>query len=236
MFPRSASQETSSLCAVPSRRGRPCQLDEQERRRLLIEAAESVFLESGYSAAVTSDIARRACMSKKTLYRLFDSKEALFAAVVASRRESIGMEPVGNVHCADVAAVRRLLNRHIGQLARFILAPRQVALYRLVIAEAHRAPELSCAFYREGPAKALGEIAELLQRQDSSGRLRVPDPALAAVMLVSMAVSELHMQLLIGAVAKIDDQTIEARVNHAIRLFFDGVAHGENKMAGQERG
>src|SRR5689334_6881460 len=101
MFPRSAAQESPSLCGVPLRRGRPCQIDEQERRRLLIEAAESVFLESGYSAAVTSDIARRACMSKKTLYRLFDSKEALFAAVVASRRESIAMEPLGNIHCAD---------------------------------------------------------------------------------------------------------------------------------------
>ena len=233
MFPSGAGQN-SSLCAVPLRRGRPCQIDELERRRLLIEAAESVFLESGYSSAVTSDIARRAGMSKKTLYRLFDSKESLFAAVIASRRESIGPAPVHDVHCPDIASVRRALSHHLGQLARFILAPRQVALYRLVIAEAHRAPELSRAFYREGPGKALGQIAELLRQQNACGTLSVPDPDLDAIMLISMAVSELHMQLLIGAVAKIDDELIEARVSHAIRLFFDGVA--TNKMAGQERG
>jgi TetR/AcrR family transcriptional regulator, mexJK operon transcriptional repressor len=211
-------------------------MDGPERRRLLIEAAESVFLESGYSAALTSDIARRACMSKRTLYRLFDSKEALFAAVIASRRDSIGPAPIGDVHCSDLAAVRGVLSRHLGQLARFILGPRQVALYRLVIAEAHRAPELSRAFYREGPGKALGQIAELLRQQNAFGTLRVSDSALDAIMLISMAVSELHMQLLIGAVAKIDDSIIEARVNYAVRLFFDGVARAENKMAGQERG
>jgi AcrR family transcriptional regulator len=234
MFPPSGAEQEPTLCAVPLRRGRPCQIDEPERRRLLIEAAEGVFLESGYSAAVTSDIARRAGMSKKTLYRLFDSKEALFAAVIASRRESIGPAPIGDVRCTDIAAVRRVLSRHLGQLARYILAPRQVALYRLVIAEAHRAPELSRTFYREGPEKALGQIAQLLAEQNACTRLCAPDPALDAIMLISMAVSELHMQLLIGAVAQIDDELIEARVNHAIRLFFDGVAR-EN-MAGQERG
>ena len=234
MFPRVGVEKSSSPCAIPVRRGRPCQIDEPERRRLLIEAAESVFLESGYSAAVTSDIARRACMSKKTLYRLFDSKEALFAAVIASRRESIGPAPVGDVDCADIGAVRRVLSGHLGQLARYILAPRQVALYRLVIAEAHRAPELSSAFYREGPGKALAHIAEFLRQQNTCGTLCVPDPDLDAIMLISMAVSELHMQLLIGAVAKIADELVQARVNHAIRLFFDGVA--QQNMAGQERG
>jgi AcrR family transcriptional regulator len=236
MFPPSATDASTSVCAVPLRRGRPCQIDEPERRRLLIEAAESVFLECGYGAAVTSDIARRAGMSKKTLYRLFESKEALFAAVIASRRESIGQAPIGDIHCADVAAVRRVLSRHVGQLARFILAPRQVALYRLVIAEAHRAPELSLAFYSEGPGKALRQIAEFLHRQDACGILRVSNPALDSIMLISMAVSELHMQLLIGAVAILDDQIIDARVHHAIRLFCDGVMRAEKKMAGQERG
>ena len=163
-------------------------------------------------------------MSKKTLYRLFDSKEALFAAVIASRRESIGQNDIGEVRCTGIAAVHRVLSRQIGQLARFVLAPRQVALYRLVIAEAHRAPELSRAFYREGPGKALGQIAEFLRQQDACGVLRVPNPALDAIMLISMAVSELHMQLLIGATAKIDDETVDARVNHAVRLFLDGVA------------
>ena len=71
-------------CSFRARRGRPCQIAEPERRQLLLDAAESVFVELGYSSASMDDIAHRAGMSKKTLYRLFETKEALFAAVIGS--------------------------------------------------------------------------------------------------------------------------------------------------------
>src|SRR5258708_8265305 len=71
-------------CSFRARRGRPCQIAEPKRRQLLLDAAESVFVELGYSSASMDDIARRAGMSKKTLYRLFETKEALFAAVIAA--------------------------------------------------------------------------------------------------------------------------------------------------------
>src|SRR5579872_3805528 len=69
-----ASADHGAVFNVPARRGRPCQIGAFERRQRLIEAAECEFLESGYGAAATNNIARRAGMSKKTLYRLFDSK------------------------------------------------------------------------------------------------------------------------------------------------------------------
>lgn len=220
---------------VLARRGRPCQLGEPERRQRLIEAAESEFLESGYVAAATSAIARRAGMSKKTLYRLFDSKEALFAAVVASRRESMELVQIGNPPCNDIAGVRRSLCRYVGQFAQFILAPRQAALYRLVIAEACRTPEISRAFYREGPGKARAPLADWLRAQHAAGILRVPDPPLAASMLISMVVAELHMRLMIGEAPAIAED-VESRVNAAVALFLTGTAPPRNKMAGQERG
>src|SRR6185436_11865592 len=74
---------------VSSPRGRPRQLDESERRRRLIEAAEKVFVQMGYGAANVDDIAGRAAMSKKTLYQVFPTKESLFAAVIESRRAAL---------------------------------------------------------------------------------------------------------------------------------------------------
>jgi AcrR family transcriptional regulator len=218
------------------RRGRPCLIEEPERRQLVIDAAESVFLELGYSAAGVTDIARKAGMSKKTIYRLFESKESLFAAVVAARREAIAIGVIEDA--TDLNSAEKILCHYLGVFARFILAPRQAAIFRLVIAEAHRAPELSRAFYQEGPAKARMPLVQWLERQHTRGVLCVENPLAAASMLLSMVTADLHMRLLIGDAGTIDSPTIDRRVRHAVALFLHGTRLPcmENKMAGQERG
>ena len=62
---------------------------------MVLDAAEQVFVELGYTDASMDDIARRAAMSKKTLYQLFDTKESLFAAVIASRRAELAATVAG---------------------------------------------------------------------------------------------------------------------------------------------
>src|ERR1700676_4661712 len=51
------------------------------KRRQIIEGARAVFLAQGFDAASMNDIARKAGVSKGTLYVYFDSKEALFVAI-----------------------------------------------------------------------------------------------------------------------------------------------------------
>src|ERR1700761_7025455 len=48
----------------------------------IIDAAFSVFAETGYAAAKLDEIARRAGVSKGALYLYFETKEDLFRAVV----------------------------------------------------------------------------------------------------------------------------------------------------------
>src|SRR6266699_3404658 len=100
-------------CSFRARRGRPCQIAEPERRQLLLDAAESVFVELGYSSASMDDIARRAGMSKKTLYRLFETKEALFAAVIAARRATLEASTESS-DCPDMQTAEAVLRRFLG--------------------------------------------------------------------------------------------------------------------------
>jgi len=55
---------------------------EEKLRRRVIEEADSMFFTTGFSAVTMDDIAARLGMSKKTLYRLFKSKEDLLRAVM----------------------------------------------------------------------------------------------------------------------------------------------------------
>lgn len=219
---RRSANGSSRLASPKSARGRPRQIDEGDRRQLLIEAAEKVFVEMGYGAASVDDIAKRAGMSKKTLYQLFDTKESLFAAVIASRRAAL-KEMIEAECCGDTQSASNVLRKFLGQVARFVLARRQAALYRLVIAESQREPELARAFYREGPSKGHSALIQWLKLQHEQKALIVPDPACAAGMLFSMVVGEPQMRLLIGDMHEPDEAVIDERVKQATEIFLKGV-------------
>jgi AcrR family transcriptional regulator len=215
-------------------RGRPRQWDDAARRERLIVAAEHVFVEQGYGAANMDAIARSAGMSKKTIYQVFETKQDLFAAVIESRRDALAAIIEGE--CANEAlAPEDVLRRYLRQIARFILAPRQAALYRLAVTESQRAPELANAFHREGSTKVCSPLTAWLALQHERGVLHVPDPTSAAKMLFYMAIAELQMRLLIGECRESDEATIDQRVDYAVRIFLDGArGSGGGTPKGQE--
>ena len=129
---------------------------------------------------------------------------------------------IGTEACDDAATLDETLRRFLSAVASFVLAPRQSALYRLVIAESHRAPELAHAFYCEGPTKGKSALTDWLAMQHRTKMLDVPDPASAASMLFSMVISDLHMRLLIGELARPSEALIAERVESAVKLFLQG--------------
>jgi AcrR family transcriptional regulator len=217
----------------PGARGRPRLLDETTRRDRLVAAAEHVFVEMGYGAASMDDIARRAGMSKKTIYQVFETKQELFAAVIDSRKAALAAMIEGE-GSDELRRPEEVLRRFLQQIARFVLAPRQAALYRLAVAESQRAPELANAFHREGSTKACSALMQWLASQHERGILHVPDSASAAKTLFYMAIAELQMRLLIGDCQEPDESMIDERVDYAVRLFLDGArARGPEQGTGQ---
>lgn len=57
-------------------------LSEGERRAQILRAARAIFIERGYLAARVEDVAKRANLSKGAVYFYFDSKRAIFDALV----------------------------------------------------------------------------------------------------------------------------------------------------------
>lgn len=53
-----------------------------ENRKFILQAAETVFTQKGYSQASVDEIAEEAQFSKATLYRYFKSKSEIFSAVI----------------------------------------------------------------------------------------------------------------------------------------------------------
>jgi AcrR family transcriptional regulator len=61
---------------------------EAERRAQIMRAALSLFVESGYLNTRMDDVAKRAQLSKGAVYFYFDSKQALFNALVDEAHEN----------------------------------------------------------------------------------------------------------------------------------------------------
>ena len=53
-----------------------------ERRKLILQAAQTVFMQRGYAGARTKDIAQQAGINEALIYQHFKSKEELFDAAV----------------------------------------------------------------------------------------------------------------------------------------------------------
>lgn len=200
-------------------RGRPLQLSEAERRRRLLDAAERVFLDAGYGDATMDDVARKARMSKKTLYRLFPTKGQLFAAVMASRDDGL----IDALESDDgTRSPKEALESFLRQAAHTLLSPQTIGLHRLVVAETRRWPELARAFHREGAGRCKAAVLHWFARQQARGKLVIDDVEEAAGMLFGMVVGEPHMRQLLCDSRPTSKAAIDRRVKRAVDIFLKG--------------
>ena len=155
----------------------------ERRRQVIIRAAAEVFARHGYLGATTDEVAARASVSKQTVYKQFQDKEHLFAAVIIE----MTAEVVGRL--ADSAAstlddaqdVRKALRNLADGWLHGMLQPDVLRLRRLVIAEADRFPEVGRAWFDQGFDRALVILGNSLQRLADRGLLQgLGDPTLAA--------------------------------------------------------
>jgi TetR/AcrR family transcriptional repressor of mexJK operon len=151
------------------------------KRAAILEAATTMFLQSGYLGTSMDEIAALAAVSKQTVYKHFSDKERLFSEIVTTTVSEISDpnydEVLNLTDSGDIEADLRALAR--SQLAR-VMQPRLLQLRRLVIGEVGRFPELGRIFYEEGPGRTITALADAFERLGQRGLLRLDDPLLAA--------------------------------------------------------
>jgi AcrR family transcriptional regulator len=67
-----------------------------ERRKAIIQGAAHAFVEHGYEATGLDEIAREAGVSRVLLYRHFDSKKALYRAILEDFRSQLPLPAPGS--------------------------------------------------------------------------------------------------------------------------------------------
>jgi TetR/AcrR family transcriptional repressor of mexJK operon len=192
------------------------------KRDAILEAAARVFVESGYADASMDEIARQAGVSKQTVYSHFGAKEALFGAFI---RDNCGrlLEPILSPKVrakGPGAALTGIARRYLD----LKLEPRAMALFRTIIAESGRFPELAETFYRSGPLVAIDSLAEYLTAMTGEGVLRVSDPRLDARLFFGMLREDFYFRLLLGCGKSPKKKEVERTVSQAVDMFLAAYA------------
>jgi AcrR family transcriptional regulator len=197
-------------------------LSENAKCKQILDGARRVFFAQGFAAASMGEIARAAKVSKGTLYVYFDSKEALFTALVEeTKRETAERATEIDPDDPDVAKVLTGLGvRLIGKM----VAPQHVAMVRMVIGAADQFPELGRVFYDAGPGYGMKRLAAYLAHQHAQGRLVVPDPETAAWQLNGMLNHPVSTRVLLAGGPVPDEARIRRYAEDAVATFMAAYA------------
>jgi AcrR family transcriptional regulator len=174
-------------------------------------------------------VAQRAKISKLSIYRHFDNKEALFSAAITAGCHQL-FAPQAILEGADGSAEDRLMA--VGSsLLRTLLRPDVRSVEAMVMADKTNQSSLSKLHYEAGPAHVIAQIEALLRQLHAKALLNVPDPRGSARLFAALFKgSDLLMIVRFDQARAADDSEIESYCRSAVTMFI--AAHGGNDHAG----
>ncbi len=221
---------------MPAARGRPGgRPSRQQAARLkdkILDVATALFLEQGFGGTSIEAVAARARISKRTFYHRFADKGELFQAVV--RRLIARWLPAFDARLFKPGPLDQVLRRTARQMLSLALSPDALALYRVVLSEAERFPELAQVMTDSGARKGAEHIAELLAREARAGRLRIADARFAAEQFMSMVLAVPQRRAL-GLGQPLSARELDRWARRTVDLFLNGCRSGTPAAARASR-
>jgi AcrR family transcriptional regulator len=169
----------------------PRQRRKDARPQELLDAALALFVEKGFAATRSEEVAARAGVAKGTLYRYYPSKEELFKAVV---REHLS---------ARIAESAALAAQHRGSIAELLQQMMQAwwgqvgqgvagGISKVMLVEARNFPELAQFYADEVITPSQQLLGGLIERGMREGEFRaVPVDATVHMLIAPL----MHMML-----------------------------------------
>ncbi len=199
--------------------GRPKASEVKIREAHLLKVATDVFLERGFEKAKISEIAERAQASKSSIYSRYETKEALFEAVMLDQVDQIENAFI-DVTTADIP-LKEVLLKFGTHLHMTVNDLRHRAIMLAIVSQGIQFPDLAKKFWQSGPQHAVDVLSQRLAKDPE---FHGSDPALSAEMFCSLCLGMRALQSLLQPALKLSDEEIKQRVEDITRHFL--IIHG----------
>ena len=189
----------------------------RQKREAILKAALAAFLELGYDRATIDYVAQQAKVSTATLYKHFQSKADLFGGIMAQvwRADHARSAPIPP-DLSPQAALTQIGQEYAQLLTDPIIQP----LFRVIIAEAPRFPELGNELYRQGKEPFLNRLHAYLQIQVASKNLTIADIPIATRQFLGMINDVIFWPRLLIMDLEIDESEIKTVIVNAVETFL----------------
>ena len=156
----------------------------EERPGEIVAAALAAFAASGYAKTRLEDVAKRAGVSKGTVYLYFSSKEDLFKAVV---RQTLlpNLAMAEQRLSAAGGSAEAFLSDLLHGLGRLVVGTPLGAIPKLIVSEAGSFPELARFYAEEVAARGVRLFGTVMERGTARGELRAFDAKLMMPVLMA---------------------------------------------------
>jgi len=193
--------------------------DPQGKIGQILTAARDLFLESGYGNTSMDAVAKHAGVSKSTLYAHFENKEQLFGAVVGMARHRL-QDALTSVSTTDERDIAKMLSQIGTQFMRYVTEPVSLTIFRVVIGEIHKFPELGREMYQSGNLIIVRLVADFFREWTDAGLLSVDDTMLAARQFLTLVKSDLQFRCLMDVDQPATETDIKRTVDAAVAMFL----------------
>jgi AcrR family transcriptional regulator len=187
-------------------------------RERILEAAFAAFMESGFAATSTLQIATRARVSKRELYALVGNKQEILIACIRQRSRRLEV-PAGLPEVHDRETLAQVLTGFGTQLVREVSDPTVIAVFRLAIAEAIQAPEVAEALQSAGREASRAALRSIMARAQGAGLL-TGRPGDLAERFAGLLWGDLMISLLLGVAERPSPRDIARRAREAAADFL----------------
>jgi len=205
--------------ALPQK-SQPIRMRAETRRNQIVAVAAEMFATRGFSGTTTKEIADGAGVSEAIIFRHFESKEKLYAAILDYKVKQ-GTERL-KVQMED-AANRKDDRAFFGSLAFEMLDfhSKDETFMRLLLFSALEGHELSSIFFDSTAREMKNYIRKYIKQRTSDGAFRSIDPAVAARGLVGMVLQQVQAR----TIFKDDDLKLSNRqiADRFVEIFLNGV-------------
>lgn len=206
----------------------PRRTPDERKRTAILGAAMDLFLQNGFSKTSMDAIAKKALVTKQTVYSHFKNKDKLFEHIITELAKKHA-PPAGLFKDKSASIESRLYEIGLAFL-NMVSSKEGIAATQLVIAEAYHHQKLAQHYYESGSRRILEILGTYLESENKRGTLNIPIPLSAASYFFAMLKGNYYIRILLNTKPKPSPGEKEAHVKECVAIFMR-LFSGKNALA-----